>query len=378
MKWFKKTSNINTIPPVSKLGREVPAVSEYLDAFRLPDAFKQAESDTLPVIDIEGKIVGIVSEYDLSQVLPEWCFDPDSYRHNIIVGDIMTRNVWTETEYSDIDIIISKVHKMHTRVIPLVNKDGIYTGNSITRSVVIAYLTRMVKPVSLGGLATPLGVYITDGKHQAGSGNAGLLTTGLALVSIIIIVQLMTGFVFRYININRTLVYLIQFILFIFILRMTPLVKYHAAEHQTIHAIEKGLPLKPATVKMQPRAHKRCGTNIMVLLIGLQFILLFSIDFIKFGPFGQFIFLIAGFLFVFSYWRKFGMWLQNNLTTATAGNKHLQSGIKAGEEILRKNKDDKDPFPPSILQKIWNMGLVQMLSVFLLMMWIFDKFIHLL
>ncbi len=70
------------------------------------------------------------------------------------------------------------------------------------------------------------------------------------------------------------------------------------------------------------------------------------------------------------------MWLQRHLTTADADTKQILSGIKAGEEILKKNKEDTSPFSASVLEKIWNMGLVQILAAFILLIWIFDNIIR--
>jgi CBS domain-containing protein len=377
MKWFwKKDYKIPDLPSVDDISTEIPAISEYLEAFRLPDAFKAAEIDTLPVIDNTGKIVGIVSEYDLAQILPEWSFEEDSYRYDVKVADVMTKEVWAETENTNIKEILSNIHKLHTRVIPIVDEYGRYTGKAITRQALIGFLTRMVKPRSIGGLATPIGVYMTDGKHQAGPGNLGLVLTGFALGGIIVSVELLSGFIFTGRHLPEIFTILVQLILFILILRLTPLVKYHAAEHQTIHAIEKGLPLTVETVIMQPRPHKRCGTNIMVLLFGIQFVLLASFEFVKI-PFIQFIILIIGFLFVFSNWRSLGMWLQEFFTTKRADLAQIENGIAVGEEILRKHKEDTSPRSPGFFIKLWNMGLIQILISFLFILWVFNFILHL-
>jgi CBS domain-containing protein len=378
MKWFWKNNyKIPDLPSVENISTEIPAISEYLEAFRLPDAFKAAEIDTLPVIDNTGRITGIVSEYDLAQILPEWSFQDQSYMYDVKVADIMTKNVWTEKQNTNVRDILSSIHQMHARVIPIVDEYDRYTGNSITRQALIGYLTRMVKPRSIGGLATPIGIYMTDGKHQAGPGNLGLILTGFALGGILIFVEILTG----YISLNKYLpevvVIFIQLILFILILRSTPLVKYHAAEHQTIHAIEKGLPLTPETVRMQPRPHKRCGTNIMVLLFGIQLVLLISFEFVKI-PLVQFIILVTGFLFVFTNWRNMGMWLQEYFTTRRATLTQIKNGISSGEEILRKHKEDTDPSPPGFFLKLWNMGLLQVLVSFLLLLWVFNFVLHIL
>ena len=235
----------------------------------------------------------------------------------------------------------------------------------------------MVKPASIGGLATPLGVYMTDGRHQAGPGNLGLITTGLALGGIAILVQLITFVVSGFAKMPESVYLFIQLALFIIILRFTPLAKYHAAEHQTIHAIEKGLPLTPETVSMMPRAHRRCGTNIMILTTGILFVVILSSDLLKIGgPVLQFVFLTAGFIFIFSNCRRIGMWVQDNFTTVNASEKQFKSSIKAGEELLDKHKNDINPRPPGFLEKIWNMGIIQILLSFLLLLWIFDVIIY--
>jgi CBS domain-containing protein len=374
MAWFKKDKfkDLPELPEIGNLSSEIPAVSEYLDVFMLPEAFKQAESDTLPVIDMAGNITGIVSEYDLAKVLPDVSFDDEGYRYHITVEQIMTKEVWTEPEHTNIKELLSNINQMHLRVIPIIDNIGRYTGRSITRTAIISYLTRMVKPMSLGGLATPLGVYLTDGQHQAGSGNPGLLLTGVSLAFIILIVQVITGFIFHYIKVGNVLLIIVQLTLFVLILRLTSFVKYHAAEHQTIYAIEKGLPLTPETVRMQPRPHRRCGTNLMILLVGIQLVLLISLDISKISFFAQFVFLIIGFLFIFSNWRKIGMWLQQYLTTAVADDEQIKNGIKVGEELLKKHKEDLNPYPPTFFEKLWNMGFLQILASFLLVLWIFD------
>jgi len=378
MKWFwKKNYRIPNLPSVDDISTEIPAISEYLEAFRLPDAFKTAEIDTLPVIDTTGKIVGIVSEYDLAQILPEWSFEEESYRYDVKVADIMTKNVWTEMENTNVKEILSSIHQLHTRVIPIVDEYRRYTGKSITRQALIGFLTRMVKPRSIGGLATPIGIYMTDGKHQAGPGNIGLVLTGFTLGGIIIFVEILTGYVFRGRHLPEILIIFVQLTLFILILRLTPLVRYHAAEHQTIHAIEKGLPLTSETVRMQPRPHKRCGTNIMVLLFGIQLVLLVSFEFVKM-PFVQFIILITGFLFVFTNWRNIGMWIQEFFTTRRASLNQIENGIKVGEEILRKHKEDTSPDSPGFFLKLWSMGFIQVLASFLFLLWVFNFVLHIL
>ena len=369
--------NIPELPTIDEISIELPAVSEYCSASRLPELFKSLEIDTLPVINMQGKLVGIISEYDLAEILPEWSFDKESHLHEHLASELMTKDVWTETRDTNISEILSRVNKMHTRVIPIVEKDGTYTGTAITRTEIVNYLTRFVKPPSLGGLATPLGVYITDGRHQAGTGNAGLFLTGLVFGVIIYFVQFASLFALGLTEIESLdgkslpLILISQIALFLIILRLTPLVKIHAAEHKTINAIEKGMPLNVETVKMQPKEHLRCGTNLMVLIIGIQLIILVYVSYLTtFSPLLQFLFLIVGFSFVFSHWKRGGMFVQKYFTTIKPPEKYILSGIKAGEEIIRKNKEDTNPAPASFLHKLWNIGIIQIISGFILVNYI--------
>jgi uncharacterized protein YqhQ len=48
--------------------------------------------------------------------------------------------------------------------------------------------------------------------------------------------------------------------------------RYHGAEHQTIAAWEHGEVLSPTTVGRYPTAHVRCGTNFLVLVLLLAFV----------------------------------------------------------------------------------------------------------
>jgi len=48
--------------------------------------------------------------------------------------------------------------------------------------------------------------------------------------------------------------------------------QYHGAEHMTIHALEAGDPLAVAAVRKYPTAHPRCGTEFLVVVIGLSIV----------------------------------------------------------------------------------------------------------
>jgi uncharacterized protein YqhQ len=48
--------------------------------------------------------------------------------------------------------------------------------------------------------------------------------------------------------------------------------QYHGAEHMTIHALERGDPLRPEHIRKYPTAHPRCGTEFLVVVIALSIV----------------------------------------------------------------------------------------------------------
>lgn len=70
---------------------------------------------------------------------------------------------------------------------------------------------------------------------------------------------------------------LMVFVAYLFAISRIPdvrrLFQYHGAEHKTIHAYEKELPLTVANVQLQSTLHPRCGTTFLVVVIVVSIIL---------------------------------------------------------------------------------------------------------
>ena len=127
--------------------------------------------------------------------------------------------------------------------------------------------------------------------------------------------------------------------------------EYHGAEHKTVFAWEKGLPLTITSARSQPRQHPRCGTSFLMVVM-LVAILLFSI--IRFDS------LVANFLTrvalipvvagvsyeiirlsakretgaFFKLITRPGVWLQN-ITTKEPDDSQLEVAIEALRESLK-------------------------------------------
>ncbi len=56
------------------------------------------------------------------------------------------------------------------------------------------------------------------------------------------------------------------------------LFQYHGAEHKTIFAFEKGLPLTVANVRKQGRLHPRCGTSFLMMVMFISIVFFALVD----------------------------------------------------------------------------------------------------
>ena len=72
----------------------------------------------------------------------------------------------------------------------------------------------------------------------------------------------------------RTLLFVIYMSLFKLLPEVTVMLKYHGAEHKTIHCWESGEEFTVQNVRKYPRTHQRCGTNY----ISYTFLVLFAIS----------------------------------------------------------------------------------------------------
>jgi hypothetical protein len=65
------------------------------------------------------------------------------------------------------------------------------------------------------------------------------------------------------------------------------------------------------------------------------------------------------------------MWLQKYFTTVKAPDSYILNGIKVGEEILHKHKEDLEAKSASFFRKIWCMSIIQIISGFIFIQWLF-------
>jgi hypothetical protein len=230
--------------------------------------------------------------------------------------------------------------------LPVLDEANRYLG-MITRADVLSALAGYMRPPVVGGMATPLGVWLTDGVLQGGAPTIGLFLSGLSITARFFVAQIGVYFVARSLdpqwgalalsgrlgqsydstNLLNALFAALHILFVLLLFRFTPLAGVHAAEHQTVHALERGLPLTVENVGKMPRAHPRCGTNLMAIAV---IVTALATHLPALTP-GTILFLLA---VTFFAWRSFGDALQVLFTTRPASKKQLESGIKAANELM--------------------------------------------
>lgn len=369
-----RSSNYGTIAVVDKI---FPVEGEYGQAQRAARNF------------VPPRLLGLIDERDLSRtvlpilnanparavaMLPGEESSPGQPETPISVAAVTAREVM-RTDFGFIPASFSLHNALLTldrydaSALPVLDSETRYLG-MFSRADAVAALGENVRPPVVGGMATPLGVWLTDGRLTGGPPPIGLFLSGLVMavclslahfVMLLLLaainsqwaVQFSSGRVGLEAGGGGLLDLLVtggQGLLFLLALRFTPMAGIHAAEHQTVWAIERGLPLTPEIVGQMPRAHPRCGTNL-IALIGLVTIWLQHVP--SFDTFT----IMLSLIFTFFFWRQFGTAMQEHLTTRPATRAQLESGIKAGREIMAKYQSQAQVTPPFIF-RLLNSGML--------------------
>ncbi|NOG93303.1 MAG: DUF1385 domain-containing protein [Armatimonadetes bacterium] len=228
----------------------------------------------------------------------------------------------------------------------ITDSEGRYLG-VVSASDLILRPPAPIRPGLIGGLATPFGVYLTNGEVAAGAGPLALTLTGALLFVLFaagiagaVGVVSLLGFITGDASLNaqtaltgtnkpwvNALVEYLPVVLFLLFVRLAPLAGTHGAEHMVVHAIEREEPLEVEVVARMPRVHPRCGTNIAVGAMLFLFLVA------TFRPLGE-----AGLLFAFALtalsWRQIGALAQLVATTKQPSRRQLEAAVSVGRELL--------------------------------------------
>ena len=239
----------------------------------------------------------------------------------------------------------------------------------------------------LGGMATPLGVYLHDGVSSGGAGFWGLFLTGVTMSLLALTAQAAAHGAEQALAASPHLLIAwrqaappgLRLLLsavspwlplpFVFgLLRLVPMSGTHAAEHQVVHCIERRAPLILACVRAMPRVHPRCGTNLFAgwTLFLLSFLSVFSVTQAWAWPVldGATLAALLAAPLALTFWRRLGGWIQYWFATRPATDKQIAGAIFAAEQVLARRQQRMAPgvrvrFIP--LRRVWTLGIAQIL-----------------
>lgn len=355
---------LDRVPPERRMADQDNSPVRVLGMVLECDLTKCPENTNVPVMDAAKSTFG----EDVQSAEAKSTFIASS-ASSCKASDLMRTELGFVPAVFSLENTLLTLQRYDVPALPVIDGNGLYLG-LISQADVLAAMNKQVRPPMAGGMATPLGVWLTDGRISAGAPTLGLFLSGVLMglcfifsyVAMMLALYLinadwMVQFVSGRIGADsgsgswfNMWVTLAQGILFLGAFRLLPIAGIHAAEHQTVWAMERGLELTPENVKQMPRAHPRCGTNLVALagLIEIVFQHLPSFD-----P-GT---ILVALLFIYLLWRNLGEWLQNNFTTRPATQKQLESGIKAGRELIQKYQEEPQVVT-SFGRRLFNSGLI--------------------
>ncbi len=354
--------------------RDAPDLAPTDSVGRFLQRLRYLPAQSLPVLD-RGYLAGMVHQEDILRILETPSEEARQTYIDSPLSEIMTASAITASPEMSPNEVGALLAKHRLSLIPVVDEEGYCLGMVLAHDLLAPDMPAP-RPAVVGGMATPFGVYLTDGSIQAGASNLALVVSGVTLGVMFKVTLWATEAIlhagYRYglphavtadidvvsnspkAGLMNIVARLLSLLILLTLMRLTRLAGFHAAEHQTVHAIERTERLTVSIVGRMPRAHPRCGTNIMAAGTLFFTLMQFTMSVPGVSELAPVVALIG----TLAYWRRFGSILQEVFTTRPASEKELLSGIKAGEELLEKYRN-APPTRTRLWKRIWCMGMVQ-------------------
>ncbi len=344
---------------------------------RFLQVMRRVTASELPV-QLHGRLVGTISQSIIFDILKDGSSWETCSAINLPISHFMEPPVAFASADTTLERIVEIGRESNLIQIPVVDSENYLLGiinltDILTPDYIPCY------PSNVGGMATPFGVYLTNGNVRGGVNDFAIIASGAATGVLLLVAGAIVKGAARLISpivnlpeisladfdsapspghptlgIISILMKLTVFLVFILLIRFSRIAGYHAAEHQTVHAMERGEPLIPEVVDRMPRPHPRCGTNIMAASM-LFFTLLQAFQYI---PGLSDIGILPAGLFAWYNWKRFGTFLQARFTTRPASARELASGIRAAEQ-LQAIYINTPPARTPALRRLWMMGIIQ-------------------
>jgi CBS domain-containing protein len=336
---------------VGEIAHPIPSISAEDSISRAARVMRDEEISMVPVV-ANGRLLGVFGSRELVQLVGEDADLGGPVGAHIVPGPVVRR-------YETGAEALRRFETFGTPMLLVLDSNDAVAG-MITPAMLALPALDPVCPPMVGGMATPFGVYLTTGVVSGGVSKWALMATGSVMFCLLTMGSLIGNWVGE--NVHGipasavdVLVTGISLAAFLVGLRLIPLAGTHGAEHQVVHAIERGEDLRPEIVRRMPRVHPRCGTNFAAA--GMLFM---GIAGSEWGPDLEVRFLIAV-VVTLSFWRLVGSALQRYVTTRRPTERQLASGIGSGKDLLEKYA--KSPsVTPTIGGRIWNSGVLHVVA----------------
>lgn len=313
--------------PVGALMRPTVSIARFDSLARGARLVRETSAGFLPVVD-EGLLVGVLTEQSLADCL-ERGVDPLASAQEAVLPALETLPLYlTGAE------VLRRLRDLGVSELPVVDRDGRLVG-VIGASDLYPRVEEAPHLPIIGGMATPFGVYLTAGGVRGGAGPFALVSAGMLLFCLFLATSLVgewgVGWVATTFDLGKAPDWVyggVPFLLFLISIRAIPLAGIHAAEHQVVHALERGEPLEVEVVRRMPRVHPRCGTNLAV-----GFALFTGLSTWQWTSEEQLRILVAMIVTLFA-WRPLGNLTQFLVTTKPANDAQIRSGIRAAKQLI--------------------------------------------
>jgi CBS domain-containing protein len=323
----------------------------------------------LPVAD-GSQLLGFVREQDLADLAIQ---TPDPGAAAVVHVQQLVRPIALAVRDDQDAVAVLRLMQEHdTDAAAVIAGDGRFLGLVLRRDLLAAATGEHPAP-QMAGLATPFGVYLTTGALRAGASDLALASTGAALMIIYLLSEAILYGFGRLAAPLPPLAWLFGsedslarmaalYVVFLLLLRFSPLASIHASEHMVVRAIEEGEDLTVQKVRAMSRVHPRCGTNLMVL-VSLLTVIIYSVSAAGRGSGNWLAAVPVLILIVVLAQRRLGAGLQRWITTRTPSDARLQAAIRVGESLLAQAKT-RPAARVAIWRRLWNAGFVQVLAGF--------------
>jgi len=327
--------------------RPCVTIEDFSSVHLAVEKMREAGQEVIPVTS-DGQLAGSLTQKSLLEILETNVGkDEPVGRYVEVLPKILNRTSGAEA---------LRLLENDTTIV-VVDDHDVVCG-LLTPSCFIGTVRMPERPNTVGGMATPFGVYLTTGSVRGGKHGWYLFSTGMFM---------MVFFSIGMFAVNKATMRLpdtwvvellssvAMSLIMLLIFRFLPIAGYHAAEHMVVHALERDEELTPEVVSRMPRVHPRCGTN---LAVGVSmFLLIWQTPWL---PFESTRLMLAAIITLYS-WKKVGSLVQFWFTTRTPNAKQLASGIAAGKELLANYEVAKDR-SASPLKRILNSGMLHVMA----------------